>query len=226
MRPNQLRQLLAEGKTDRLLAELLRPDVGLDPELQQEVTLLSARYETLARAKRAGTIDFNDENREQAAINAALLEILTRYEKNADLLPAPAAQLRIACTTDRGMDQPRYASGDTMRLFFKVSAACTVRAIYQLADGRLVLPDSDRVVPPEATDRWLEIGTGFEVAEPLGEERLFVFAQQAPFAPLATRADADGYHFITEGLPESLQKTRGFKKKQHFAEDTLRILTG
>ncbi|MBK6996054.1 MAG: hypothetical protein IPH31_14435 [Lewinellaceae bacterium] len=112
-----------------------------------------------------------------------------------------------------------------MRFYFKVSQACTVRSIYKLADGRLVLLDNDRPVTAAQVGTWLEIGAGFDVSDPYGDERVFVFAQNTAFDPLVTTVDGDGYHFIQEGLPDALRKTRGFKKKKRFAEDSVMLAT-
>lgn len=61
-----------------------------------------------------------------------------------------------------------------------------LRTIYKLADGRLVQFEADRQVTAAEAGKKLELGDGFEVSEPFGEERLFVFAQNAAFEPLST----------------------------------------
>jgi Effector-associated domain 11 len=222
MDATQIERWLAEAKTEKVLAELLRPDSGLDPDLRYEATLLSARFKNLERAKRAGTLAFNDENVARAAIHAALLEVVRRLP-DTDALPN-TTELTIVCTTEKGRENPQFHAGESLRLFFKTNQACLVRAIYQLADGRPALLDDDRAVPETHANRWLEIGDGFEVDAPFGTERLFVFAQRSPFAPLATR-DEDGYRFLNEPLTDSLQKTRGLKKKTPRAEDSLNLTT-
>lgn len=305
MNTNTLRKWLAEGKTGRVVEALLDPSAQIDADLRQEATLLSARYETLAREKRLGTIEYEQESRERAQINAGLLEIIEKLPQEppqsgilrskwlkigsavvvlAGLLgsiadfsgfslrdlfgnkeqaarvepapglpndtrpsslpennkpqqqvpeksgPAPArteAPLSIQCKSNKGRLNLHFKSGETMRFYIRVNRPCTVRSIYKLADGRLVLLDNDRAVSAAEPGRWLEIGAGFEAAEPFGEERIFVFAQNpnSPFPALQTRTDADGYRFITEGLPEALAKTRGFKQKQSFAEDEMGLST-
>ncbi|MFN0174563.1 MAG: hypothetical protein ACKVU0_07960 [Saprospiraceae bacterium] len=311
----QLRQWLADGKTDRVLDGLLEAKPPIDPDLHEEATLLSARYEILARQKRAGTLKFQDENTERAQINAALLEILNHLKEHhkpgffanplakwgtilvativvlggvakfsgllqgndlgqktelvnvaqppannkPDSLPAaqsapvsqsvsarpesrsnPAATkpsptaptssladttLTIACKSNKGRLNLHFKNNETMRFYFKVSQACTVRSIYKLADGRLVLLDNDRAVSAAQVGTWLEIGAGFDVSEPFGEEQVYVFAQNTAFDPLVTVVDGDGYYFIQEGLPDALRKTRGFKKKKRFAEDSVMLAT-
>jgi hypothetical protein len=312
----QLRKWLAEGKTDRILDGLLKAKPPIDPDLREETTLLSARYETLARQKRAGMLKFEDENRELAQINAALLEILNRLKEHqkpgflanplakwgtiliatigvlggvarfsgwfegdfsgkktevATLVQSPvqnkpdslsAAQLTtppasvpvlqeprsnsaasrqtasapisspadttmvIAVKSNKGRTSLSFVHGETMRFYIKVNQPCTVRSIYKLADGRLVLLDNDRHVNAAQVGKWLEIGEGFEVSEPFGEELVYVFAQTSAFEPLVTSMDSDGYLFIREGLPEALRKSRGFKKKVRFAESSLELNTG
>jgi hypothetical protein len=314
MDSTQLERWLAEAKTEKVIAEFLRPDARLDPDLRHEATLISSRFENLERAKRLGTLDFNNENRERAAINAALLDIVRRLktdpkrgfftnswakwgsiavavvgvlggvaefsgfslrdifgkkdspsstvpapqtdkpagqtaanpttsvpqtqpetqrqpavssgEKPVPALPTkPDTTLTIACKSNKGRLNLYFKNGETMRFYVKVSQPCFLRSIYKLADGRLVLFDADRRVAASEVGQWLEIGPGFEATEPFGEERLYVFAQSSDFAPLATSKDSDGYLFIKEGLPEALQKTRGFKKKLRFAEDDLMLKT-
>lgn len=312
----KLRKWLADGKTDRVLEGLLASRPPIDQDLHEEAMLLSARYESLARQKRAGMVKFQDENLELAHINAALQEILKRLEKHpkrgffnqpvakwgvvlllaigvvgaiarfsgwpqpnvsdkkdeanvAKQTPAenkpetmPAAPvstpvqsvpartepranpgvtrqgatvstsspadttLVIACKSNKGRTNLSFVKGETMRFYFKVNQPCTVRTIYKLADGRLVLLDNDRPVSVVQAGKWLEIGEGFEVSEPFGAEQVYVFAQTSAFEPLVTSMDADGYLFIREGLPEALRKSRGFKKKQRFAENSIELSTG
>ena len=65
----------------------------------------------------------------------------------------------------------------------------------------------------------------FEAAAPFGSERLYLFASTAAFPTLRTQIDPDGYVFIVDGLPQALQKTRGFKKLQQIVETQLNLRT-
>ncbi len=145
------------------------------------------------------------------------------HPKAASTTPADTA-LAVFCRTDKGRDGLQYKAGETMRLYFRATQPCYLRIIYRLADGSLVLFDDDRRLSAAEAGSEIEIGDGYEATEPFGEETLYVFAQSAPFAPLQTRLE-DGYRYITEGLPSTLSKTRGFKKKNRFAEDSLVITT-
>ncbi|MFN0015779.1 MAG: hypothetical protein ACKVU2_14645 [Saprospiraceae bacterium] len=343
MNTAQLRQWLAAGKTDRVLDAMLRTTATEDTDLHQEATLLSARFENLASEKRRGTLEFEDEARELAHINHALLEIVIRLEKGPqtvgtpawvktaaiiavvvgllagtaytlgifeektvldpvaqtpdtdtaaihpaaqpaqpqsqpagiqaepqklpaqkpaksktsgsepsvptspapqsseqarqktetaqpsgpDLrpLPPPAEALTIGCKTNKGRGSVYYRAGQDMRFYFTVNLPCYIRAIYKMADGRLVLLADDRQVSAAQTGQWIEIGPGLGVAEPFGDERVYVFAQTTPFSALATRGDAAGNVFITDGLPEALAKTRAFKRKQVYAENDVMFRT-
>jgi len=81
MNTAQLRQWLAAGKTERVLDELLPATADADTDLHHEATLLSARFENLTRQKRLGTLEFEDEARELAQINHALLDIITEMDR-------------------------------------------------------------------------------------------------------------------------------------------------
>lgn len=132
--------------------------------------------------------------------------------------------LRIAVKTDKGTENLRYRTGETMRLYFKTNQPCHIRIIYRLADGSLVLFDDDRQLNAAETGRFVEIGSGYEASPPFGEEALYVFAQSGPFPALKTTIQ-NGYTLVSEGLPETLRKTRGFKKKYRFAEASLKLTT-
>lgn len=96
MNTAQFRQWLADGKTERVLDELLRLTSAADPDLHHEATLLSARFEHLARQKRLGTLEFEDESREQAQINHSLLEIIKRLEETGSAPAFPTWAKRLA----------------------------------------------------------------------------------------------------------------------------------
>ena len=141
--------------------------------------------------------------------------------------PATNTKLTITCKADKGTQNIYYRQGEIAHLYFKTNQPCYVRTLYRLADSVIILFDDDRQVTNGDVDRWLEISSGFAVAAPYGEEQLYVFAQNAPFPDLQTRphpADPD-YTIVTEGLPQTLRKTRGLKKIKRFAEAALIITT-
>lgn len=138
--------------------------------------------------------------------------------------PPPAAATTLALKTDRGTQNLHYREGETLRLYVRANSPCHLRLIYRLADGQLILLADDRTLTPSEAGRWVEIGAGFEVSAPLGEETLYAFAQDTPFEALQTREE-DGYRIITSGLPEALRTTRGLKPKALRAETTLFITT-
>ena len=138
--------------------------------------------------------------------------------------PTPAAKLTLALKTDEGTQNLRYREGETLRLYVKASTPCHLRLIYRLADGQLILLADDRSLTASEAGQWVEIGAGFEVSTPLGEETLYAFAQDTPFDALQTREE-DGYRIITSGLPEALRTTRGLKPKALRAETILSITT-
>lgn len=266
----QLRQWLAEGKTERVLDVLLRETKDIDPEQHEEATLLSARYETLSRQQRAGTLDFDDETRELARIHDGLIDLIQNLEKSrkrpfwgrprvlaaaiavalalvgwavfsqrgvadkasgaptgdiagmektppqATPPEAPEAvpglsgnrSLAIRCKTNKGRLNVHYRAGETLRFYVQANEPCTLRAIWQMADGRLVLLENDRALTAAQSGQWVEMGPVFEAVEPFGEQTIYVFAQESAFPPLATRPAAAGLSMIADGLAQALQKTK------------------
>jgi len=137
---------------------------------------------------------------------------------------APKTKLQIDIKTQKGKDNLVFNETEEVRVFFKVNKSCKLRTIYKLADDNLILLDNDRQVNEPETNRWVQLGDGFEVAPPFGAEELYIFAAESNFPVLQTK-QADGYTLIIEGLPNALRKTRGLKKKQTFAESKLNIST-
>jgi len=348
MNTAQFRQWLAAGKTERVLDELLPATADMDTDLHHEATLLSARFENLTRQKRLGTLEFEDEARELAQINHALLDIINQLDRtnrpggipfwvkaatavlvvlgllggigyaagwfgektdsaaasaeqtiardtpttqpntpaktepappeseqpkvkprssgtdattvqrkttkaapppvtvpqkqqasepakpepeNAQAesgpraLPPAGEALTVNCKTNKGRLNIHYRAGEAIRFYVTANQSCYIRVMYQIADKRLMLLTDNQQLSAAQQDQWLEIGTGFEAADPFGEERVYVFAQTAPFPPLSTRKAADGSVFITENLSEALNITRKLKRRQTFAEQDVMLKT-
>lgn len=142
--------------------------------------------------------------------------------------PTPTAspdQLLIETKTNKGRGPAMFTSGETMRAYYQVNRPCLLRVIYQLADGRLILFENDREITQAQVGQFIELGDGYEAAEPFGQEHLYFFVQSEPFPKLTTELSVDGYLEIKDGLDQSLRKTRGMKKKNYFAEAALEIET-
>ncbi|MCB0631431.1 MAG: hypothetical protein KDD15_16910 [Lewinella sp.] len=136
-----------------------------------------------------------------------------------------SATLNISATTNKGSKDLHFRNGETMRLFYRVTRPCRVRVIYKLADDRLILFYDDQQITADQVGQDIELGDGFVVAPPYGQEALYLFAQSETFPALITIESDDGYTEIRDGLPDALRKTRGFKKKTYFAETQLAITT-
>ena len=134
-------------------------------------------------------------------------------------------QLTIACKTNKDSQNPIFTSNETMRVYYKVNRPCLMRIIYKLADDRLVLFENDRQINQEEVGRFIELGDGYTASEPFGTESLYFFVQNEKFPELETTLTDDGYLLIQHDLKTSLSKTRGFKKKQYFAEYSIDLTT-
>ncbi|MEO1258083.1 MAG: hypothetical protein AAFZ15_04775 [Bacteroidota bacterium] len=146
--------------------------------------------------------------------------------KTTETTPPPSPnKLTIETKTNKGSGSATFKSGETMRAYYRVNKPCLLRVIYQLADGRLILFENDRQITQEQVNKYIELGDGYEPAEPFGNEQLFFFVQTEPFPKLTTELSEDGYLEIKEGLENSLRKTRGMKKKVYLAESKLEIVT-
>lgn len=132
--------------------------------------------------------------------------------------------LKISARSNKGKSNLRFQSGETAAFYYEVNQACYVRFIGKLVDGRSVLLFEDQKIGASETNQSLTLAE-FTVEPPLGEEQIYFFAQNKAFPTLETYTSEDDYIVITDGLPKALQKTRGFKVKNAFAEDRLDILT-
>ncbi|MCB0642710.1 MAG: carboxypeptidase regulatory-like domain-containing protein [Phaeodactylibacter sp.] len=78
----QLQDLIAEGRTDQAIQELLSYAKSAGHQgLMTEVLLLSGKYETYARDVRQGTTSFEEQKLSIAKINVALLELIAKLEE-------------------------------------------------------------------------------------------------------------------------------------------------
>ena len=132
--------------------------------------------------------------------------------------------LEVEIKTNKGKENLEFVEGETMRLFFKVNQPCYLRILYRLATDEIVLFYDDKYVEEAETNKFIEIGDGFEAAAPFGKENLHVFLSRNSFPKLNTQSE-DGYTYVMDQLPEALSKTRGFKKKNEFVETSLEIVT-
>ncbi len=133
--------------------------------------------------------------------------------------------LRVFCKTNKGDKNLRFRKGEDMQLLVSASQPCYLRVFYKLADGSIALLDDGRQITAAETNRFVQTGPDFTCEAPFGPETLYVFAQNAPFQKLNTTPDPDGYTRVTDNLPNAIQKTRGFKAKNRFAEARLEFLT-
>ncbi|MCB9292152.1 MAG: hypothetical protein H6559_03320 [Lewinellaceae bacterium] len=84
MREN-LERLLAKGKTNRVLHELLKIEELIQNEdIKEEILLQSARYESYLKEKRLGTSKIEDQEISIMKINEALLFIIKQLSSNAE----------------------------------------------------------------------------------------------------------------------------------------------
>lgn len=88
----QIRQLIADGKTSRAIQALRQASSQLeDQDLQDETLIIAARYETYAREKRLGTNSAEEQRLALAQINHALLGILAQLPESSKALEEPYA---------------------------------------------------------------------------------------------------------------------------------------
>ena len=139
-------------------------------------------------------------------------------------LPPPSAPLQLDGKTNKGINNLVFQPEETMRVYYKVTRPCYLRVIYRLADGQMILLEDDRQVTAAEAGQYLELGDGYEAAPPFGKESLYLFAQQRPFPPLETRLE-NGYRIITQGLDETLRRSRGMKKKTAYDEFQIELTT-
>ena len=81
-----LGKLLAEGKTEQVIRQILIDKKKLNKSQQKEIILLSARYKEIRSKRRNGLITFEEESVEIARINAELIEMIQGY--SGDLTPS------------------------------------------------------------------------------------------------------------------------------------------
>ncbi len=209
----ELQQQIAAGQTGKTIKQLVAQSTELQPtELQTQLLHLSARWSNLEQQIQMDIISLGDANIQRQKITLSLLELLKKLE-----IPNNTA-LAIHCSTNKGKENLRFRAGETLQLFYKVTQPCHVRVLYKLADGRTILLHNDLEIPKPQVGKQ-QLLNEFEVSAPLGKEQVFFYAQASAFAPLDTRATADGY---TEVLEEN---SRGLKPITPKAADQLEIET-
>ena len=92
---SSLQQLLAEGKTEQLLSELLRLTAS-DPHLHEQVLLVAGRQAELERKTIAGTTSADDLDIERNKIRAALLDVVKKLPEEGakTVVPQPIVDVR------------------------------------------------------------------------------------------------------------------------------------
>ncbi len=76
MKKNFLLHLLSQGKTDLVIAHLMRLAPNLDEDIREEIVQQAARMQSLAREKRLGVLSYEEQTIQLARINAALVELI------------------------------------------------------------------------------------------------------------------------------------------------------
>lgn len=113
--------------------------------------------------------------------------------------------------TNKGDENLIYQEGDLLKLFVRVNRESYIRVIYHMADGSRVLLVDNYYISSDKVNKVYELPFEFECAEPFGVETLQLNAQTKEFDPLNVTQQY-GYDFISDGLPQILVNTRGFKK--------------
>lgn len=284
----ELLQWLAEGRTERVLDALIARLGAVDADLHQEAILISARYEAVEKARRLGTLDFDEANKEINEINHALSEVMERLPEqqpeaaqsgkspwlmagillvvavlglwlvmklntppenvatnpetrqlpqNAPATQAPESNpatpqtvipggraVSVTCKSEKGRGSVHYKSGETLRLYLKVSGPSYVRCLYKRADGRIALLEDNRQVSETEAGQWLEIGRSWKVYEPYGEEWLYVLAQNEPFQALPT-STGGSFAFINLKLDDVLATLRKSGREHQLTESEMMLST-
>ncbi len=135
---------------------------------------------------------------------------------------APNA-LTLSARINEGSQNVSFATGETIELFTQVNKPCTLRILYMLADGQMILVEKDRIVNSTEINQQIEIGDGYEVAAPYGKETFIILASTKDFPTLNT-IEEDGYTKIIEPT-KTLQKIRGIKPKVYFQQTSIHIET-
>lgn len=113
--------------------------------------------------------------------------------------------------TNKGDENLIYQEGDLLKLFVRVNRESYIRVIYHMADGSRVLLVNNYYISSDKVNKVYELPFEFECAEPFGVETLQLNAQTKEFDALNV-TEQYGYDFISDGLPQILVNTRGFKK--------------
>lgn len=85
-----LQQLLSEGKTDQVIAELRRLTAA-DPYLHEQVILVAGRQAALERNINTGTARPDDIEVESNKIRAALLDLVKKLPEAEEDTPPPSS---------------------------------------------------------------------------------------------------------------------------------------
>ncbi len=147
---NSLREQIARGETELALDRLHNYVRVAPPEIQEEVTLLSARYYRLQRDSRRGVVARDRAEAEENRIVAAFLDLLAEIPRrvDADKKPVPAPVLpteRVAIPAEAGLE--------------KIIGINNLKQISWIAQGLQVSESVCRVLTPNG------LGTGFLIGQ-------------------------------------------------------------
>ena len=143
---------------------------------------------------------------------------------------AVVAPLALELVTNRGSDNPRFAEGDTIRMYVRVNRPCTVRVLYHTADGTLyaLTGPSDRKLGTDEVNRRVLIETSV-CSSPYGKESLHAFAATEGLAGISTTGEGGEEYCRVSGDPQAAlsasRRQPAATAKGSFAEKHIAILT-
>lgn len=76
MNKKSLLELLSQGKTHLVIAQMRRLEPQLEEDIREEITQQSARFQSMAKEKRLGLLTYEEQTVQLAKINAALVELI------------------------------------------------------------------------------------------------------------------------------------------------------
>lgn len=89
----QLKKLLGDGKTKKVITHLRERMDLLDEELQEEIIIQSSRFEVMNREKRSGILSKDQELIQLSKINAALINIINDLPEEIKIISAPKRKI-------------------------------------------------------------------------------------------------------------------------------------
>lgn len=222
---SEIRSLIAMGKLRKAINQIIDLTGMYDNAIKNEAIALSARSKDYEKDNALGLKTTDVLGVEKRNIDFAVLGFLNELEERTIKQTKVSTRFIVEINTNKGTEKTSFNSQEDMRLFVRTNKTCFLRVVYKLITGESILIYNNYPVQEGEINKFIEIGDGYTIDAPYGEEYLYVYAQSKAFSDLKTTITKDDYEIILDDQYLTESDKRGIRKKTYYAEASLMILT-